>query len=287
MEVRLTRSLALPLTGKGLDRIISLDEAGRATGFLLEGHDIDHPDGWPLFGYWSMAFCESSDCEPDKREHFPFGTLLASGSVDDEENPTTLYLPKGDYTLHVIADRSPVRVDLTLPGLEGKASFRPRTPEAPGVITPTETQFTDPMRLIYSNGDDVTFGGTAAFAITAVRIRSDATVSQAVGHCLYQQQPPPRPAGFAPGCPAGTNFLVGNLVVSPFPTEFAYIGYFLFPSSQIRGIGTWYAAASVVTQGDAIAFGIDLGPPSSGASSVRLDERLRDSFLRRSIKREL
>ncbi len=283
MDVRLGQDIRVPLTNKGLDDIIDVRAAGRASGFLLEGHDLAHPDGWPLFGYWQMAFCKAKDCKPDNKEHTPFGTLMASGAVDDEDSPTILYLPAGAYTLHVVADRGPVRVDLKLSGLKGRRTFRPRGSGAGGPLTPQTGEFNDSGRFVYSQGNRVDFIKTAALGITALRVRTDANVAQQVGHCSYANEPPAPPVGFAPGCPTGSNLLVQNAIISPLPVDFIYVGYFLFPSEELQGIGSWYAAQALVTDADGIAFGIDLGP----ANGVSADALRKELDLVRSIEREI
>ncbi|MDQ3986890.1 MAG: hypothetical protein M3280_10405, partial [Actinomycetota bacterium] len=258
MGVRLARDIQVPLTNKGLDDIIDVRAAGQASGFLLEGHNLRHPDGWPLFGYWQMAFCKTTDCKPERRKHTPFGTLMASGAVDDPDAPKVLSLPQGDYTLHVVADRAPVRVDVELPGLKGRRTFRPRDAKAGGLLTPRKGEFNDSGRFVYSQGNRVDFNKFAALGITAVRIRTDANVSQEVGHCFYQNEPPAPPIGFAPGCPTGSNIIVQAGVISPFPIDFIHVGYFFFPSEDLQGFGTWYAAQSIVRDVGGTAFGIDL-----------------------------
>lgn len=283
MDVRLGRDIRVPLTNKGLDDIIDVRAAGRASGFLLEGHDLFHPDGWPLFGYWQMAFCKAKDCKPDRKEHSPFGTLMASGKMDDADNPTILSLPAGTYTLHVIADRGPVRVDLELPGLKGRRTFRPRDSESGGTLTPQTGELNDSGRFVYSHGNRVDFTKTVALGITALRVRTDANVAQQVGHCHYANEPPAPPVGFAPGCPTGSNLLVQNGLISPLPIDFIYVGYFFFPSEDLQGIGSWYAAQSLVRDADGIAFGIDLGP-ANGVSAEALRNEL---DLVRSIERDI
>lgn len=285
MEVRLPSRVAIPLDGEGLDRIVDFEEAGRATGFLLEGHDIGHPDGWPFFGVWNMAFCETSRCKQRKIKDHRFTSALGNGAVDNEDNPTELYLPAGDYTLHVIADRSPVRVDLKLPGLSGRGSFRPNRPEPHGVIEPTVRASDSPGDVVYSNGQTTDFGGAVVFAVTAIRVRTNASAFQAVGHCWYEDEPILDPdTAFGPGCPGANQILAGGPWVIPFPTDTAFLGYFLFPPESFEGFGSYAVTAAAVDQIDDIAFAIELGGSTVDAAEVA---RARESMFRKTLRLKL
>ncbi|HEX2295865.1 MAG TPA: hypothetical protein VHN37_11205 [Actinomycetota bacterium] len=240
LAVVLPAPVVVPLDDS-IRQIVDVVEDGRAAGFALVATAM-HGDVVPTFGAVVLGSCVKSACASPKDERV--GVVFWEGETNDEG--TRLELPAGRYTLHLIADGAPVVARLALPGLRGSAEFRPRRPSPPSVRS-LEATFDDGVAsAVYSAGEPVTVEGRASFVAGFMRLHSDFYTQGMIGHCVYEGAPPAAPVGFAPGCPAGTNFLVTYGVVTPYPfTQMFLIGA-TFGQGE-WGLGSWYAAGAKVT----------------------------------------
>lgn len=248
--VTLDREVVVSLYG--LSKLVSLEGRGRSLGFALIGPPVSSGPR-PFLSRVRLGFCGSPGCSSGKDEVASFTTF--DGDYDLAEGKVTL--PKGDYHLYLIADGAPARVVFNLPGLEGRARFRPLGKARFGVTEPEVGVHETATNTIYSNGDVLDMSGEQSYNINALRVESTAWAAGQIAHCIYDQDPPPAPAGFGPGCPGGASVPVTDVLVSPIPGTRIYATAATRSGPGILGHGSWAATAAVVDEVDAVAFHLD------------------------------
>lgn len=248
VTVTLPRDVRISLTGMG--DLVDIEGAGRAAGFVLIG--TEPVDGsHPFLSATRVGFCGEVGCSPGKAERAKFG--FYEGDYDAE----TLRLPAGTYHLYVVADGRRVDVRLELPGLPGTARFRPTGAADFEVTEPTVAVHEQALSTVYSNGDAFEMSGNQSFSLNALRIRATAWGGGQIAHCIYDETPPPSPAAFGPGCPAGMNVPVTDAVVTAVPLTRIYATGAARYGAGVLGHGSWYGAAAAVEEADAVGFNLD------------------------------
>ena len=250
MQVVLPADVDMPT--RRLGRTVDIAGAGRAAGFaLIARRPVDGVRH--LYSVVRAGFCGVEACAPGATERASF--LFFDG--DERTDDATIELPAGDYLLYVIADGAPVTVTLRLPGLTGQARMRPATVADFEVTEPTVSAHETHSSTVYSNGDSFDMSGPESFSFNALRIQAAAWGGGQIGHCIYDEDPPPAPAAFAPGCPAGTNVPVTDAVAAPVPSVRIYATGVARYDPGVLGHGSWYASAAAVEEADAVGFNLD------------------------------
>jgi hypothetical protein len=247
MRVNIPDRLVLPLDDAVAD-LIDIKGEGRATGFVLLSAADSSTGSFSMYGGVVMSGCEKAACKAPREERA--GSIVYAGRTDKDE--TQVELPAGPYDLYLIADGAPVRVRLRIPGLGGRATYKPTTEVSKFVTTPDEVVQESSTGATYSAGSRIDVKGREAVVLGLLRLRTAAWTTGAVGHCVYADDPPPSPAAFAPGCPAGSNTLVSDTLVNPFPLTHMYLHASAFATGK-GGFGVWYVAGGKV---DDVAYNI-------------------------------
>lgn len=106
-------------------------------------------------------------------------------------------LPKGVYTLHLIADGSRVRTTLTLPGLSGSVALNPGRASGASVVSPS-VEVEGPGT--FASWRDRLAIPRNSFVLTSIRGIADAYAGFRAYECGYEKGlPAPEPVAFAPG----------------------------------------------------------------------------------------
>jgi hypothetical protein len=116
--------------------------------------------------------------------------------------PQAILLHEGNYRLMVLADGSPLRITLTLHGLDGGTTS----------LTPVHQLYSAQAALVQRETVQdkvVTFGGSVpvaqanyAWVLAALKGRGSGTLD-GVESCARSDNGQPSPYAFAPGCPGG------------------------------------------------------------------------------------
>lgn len=249
-KVVLPADVTMPL--RRLGAAVEVTGGGRAAGFaLVAKRPVD--GARPFYSYFRAGFCGVEACLATEDESASFLFYEGDTRTDDD----TIELPAGDYLLYVIADGARVTVKLRIPELTGRSRLRPAGRADFEVTEPTVAVHETKSSTVYSNGDSFDMSGSESFSFNALRIRAAAWGAGQIGHCVYDQQPPPSPVAFAPGCPEGTNVPVTDAFVTPVPLTRIYATGAGRTSPGIIGHGSWYAAAAAVEEADAVGFNLD------------------------------
>ena len=248
--VTLDREIVVSLSR--LAELASLEGRGRALGFALIG-PAPASGPRPFLSLARLGFCGARGCSGGKDEVATFTTF----DGDYDLSAGTVTLPRGDYHLYLIADGAPARVIFPLPGLQGRSRVRPAGAADFGVTEPEVGVHETSTNTIYSNGDVLDMSGRQSYSLNALRVESTAWAAGQIAHCIYDEDPPPAPAGFGPGCPGGANVPVTDVLVSPFPGTRIYATAATRSGPGILGHGSWAATAAVVNDVDAVAFHLD------------------------------
>lgn len=160
----------------------------------------------------------------------------------------TFVLPAGDYRGYVISDGSPVKVRLTLDGIEGSTELSPTTPVAASAgIQPAA----GPIKNVFTAGSTYRLR-TRGTSVSGFVERHDNGVEGHVDMCIYDRAPslPGTTAYVAPACYAvGATWYSGRFFdVRPLGpaggSGFFWIDPRLKPGTHAFG-GTYEGAQSV------------------------------------------
>lgn len=244
--LRLVRDVEIPV--KQLHDLVVVNGRGRAYGVVVSGAETRNRDA--LVAVVNFAFCgRRCTAEQDGA-----GYGFFSADFDEE----SIELPRGLYTVALIADGSKTVAELRLPGLAGSTTLSPSSsipsPKGEEVVISGEDTTT-----VYSGGSafDVR---SRVFSASALRLERTASAGGGFGACFYDEGEIPDAAAFAPGCPGGTNSLVADALIGPgFPTKSVFASALVFEEQGTAGHGNWYTGATI-EKADAISVQVPLGP---------------------------
>lgn len=221
------------------DMTYSVSGDGRLTGFVMVKQGAGLVRNRPALVALRSGRCLEIACEARPQ---PLMMMLAF-NLDDHE------LPAGRYRVYLVADGAPVRVNLGLPALHGRLGLQPSTP-ARAQLESIDSMVPAAPNVL-AGGIATGLRGDGISAVTAWA-HSDADVAGVVGGCFYREDPPPQPAGFAPGCPqaAGEPKVYGPNV-PPTSDGAVYQGIDL---RLDRALGAYYETATVPEELGAVAF---------------------------------
>jgi len=153
-------------------------------------------------------------------------------------------VPAGDYTLYLLADRSPASVTIKLHGLSGRTSLRPQQKAGFSLETPTPDLGGKGVTQVYSAGDAAKLGPKGGLLFSGVSEARTYHANTLYQFCTHFGKPEPEayPFPYGPGC-LGTNdaeiFPINGTVVAASPhTAFTYEGSAAGPGWWGQGITT-------------------------------------------------
>ena len=218
---------------------------GRVIAFLLVKEDRDGRLQWSqaISGH-RFGQCAESACEPQ---------TMDGGSMGGRGVGRRSTLRAGVYHLYVVADGSPVRITLTLPGLEGRSVVRPDGAARAVVRTLTPRLQETNTGLIYSAGNISPFRDGHGLTILALWLKGEGTEKAALGDCVYEDDPPVIEAiAYLPEiCPR--SFYSGYQTSGSADPDNYDIGFNLTLDGLPAAIGTWYAAQAPVEEAGSVA----------------------------------
>lgn len=207
IEVRLSRSARIRAPkGHGVSPDVRVSGRGRTAGVVIVSEDWGGalgPDELLIVNRWGL--CDQPGCDPGKNVIHNFRGLRR-----DEKGRGVL--PAGDYTLHILADETPVEVTLRLDGApQGEAVLRPRGPSAVDFRVPEMTieQEADGS-YTYGAGSDFRSGTNGvSYSLLYVRARQKLNPFNG-GICHINSPTGPPPPAYGPQCYALTAVGLGK-----------------------------------------------------------------------------
>lgn len=179
---------------------------GRTAGVVIVSEDWGGalgPDELLIVNRWGL--CDQPGCDPGRNVIHSFRGLR-------RDKKGRGVLPAGNYTLHILADQTPVEVTLRLDGApRGEAVLRPRGPSAVDFRAPEMTVEHEVDGLYaYGAGSDFHSGANGvSYSLLYVRARQE--LNPFNGGICHINSPtgPPRPA-YGPQCYALTAVGLGK-----------------------------------------------------------------------------
>ena len=242
-DVHLPSPVKVMIGKTGAGQVV-LKGGGRISGFALVE---EAANGRPRSGIYGFRFghCPTVGCAPESPS-----VVLGGLSGNRAE-----ILPAGKYRLYIVADGSPVRISLRLPGLEGKVRVAPDKSGSIHLRSPaSETVQTTQGR--FSSAGFASELQDSGLVVMGAWVRGDTALAGLVGHCIYEQEPPPDQLAFLPPCPtADYSPRVISGPETPGGSFFAVIEGAMLTTP--KALGAYYASAAQVADAGFIATEIE------------------------------
>lgn len=174
----------------------------------------------------------------------PTGAFITSFGVHHPAVGTNARVPAGNYTLYLIADRSPVSVKIKLHGLSGKTHLRPNRAVEFALKAPTPGIGGNGVTQVYSAGAAASLRDNAGLLFMGVSERRTASVNSFHQFCYHDGKPQPEgfPLAYGPGCPSTNDaeiIPINGTGVEPFAHRaFTFTGAVAIPKTWGLGVTT-------------------------------------------------
>ncbi|MGH2712167.1 MAG: hypothetical protein ACRDH9_13330 [Actinomycetota bacterium] len=186
------------------------------------------------------ALCSGEDCLP---------TEYVISTFPEDSQTESYLIPKGSYSLFLLAFGSPVSVAFTLHGLEGsrnlaltEAAHASSYRMSPEVVIPTEPLYWDGT-FREMDGPGLIFTWSA--------IVSRYLVNDEMAHCYYDEEPDP-PIAYVPTCPGGSSVAFSETWVGAPVFRHQMFG-FMQTAGGGNGVSYWHLATHPVEKTTAFA----------------------------------
>lgn len=222
---------------------IEVDGAGRFIGVIIDRVLEKHGEGGgATLTIASFGHCTAKGCRPKQPRH-TFSLL---------EGATGGVLPAGAYDLYVIADHAEVRV--TIDFLErSKHSVLDNGWSYLSAEVSTIGDSLFPLGgPVFSGGSETGLLGDGMFLFEVWFEQKHAPVG-ALGTCIYWDDPPTGPAGYAPGCEGPDD---GTILVSP-GSEASPAVASISTRPAPAAAGGWFVAPALAGTGGATMVVVD------------------------------